>query len=88
MHGKTKATYRDVASQIAPITRDVKQPEGKFAGWVFTQTENHWANHSTNVELVDSILVPYGDRTRIRLFGTSTVEKKSAAEEAGTPTTT
>jgi hypothetical protein len=47
----------------------VSKPEGKFTGWHFTQSENHWANAETNKDLVEKILVPYADATRIGLWG-------------------
>ena len=35
----------------------------KFAGWHWTQTENHWSNLHTSKQLVREIIAPYVQRT-------------------------
>eukprot|EP00854_Cymbomonas_tetramitiformis_P017630 gene17630-20999_t len=38
--------------------------EERFRRWHFTQTDNHWANQRTNLEMYENIIIPYTKTTK------------------------
>jgi hypothetical protein len=67
LQGKTTGCYKDVADKLSE-TGDIKKLSGKWSGWLFSFTDNHWATEVTNKEYFDEVIVPHADSMRMALF--------------------
>jgi hypothetical protein len=52
----------------AKLPGDIKKSSGKFSGWLFLFTDNHWATEVTNKEYFDAVIVPHADCMRMAMF--------------------